>query len=143
MRSAWIALPLLLAVIACGDSTDVAPTPTTEDLSGTVKAPVNGTLQSDTKTFTVGQKSEADVSLTSAVETLPNGQLVSTITMGVAVGTWSGSTCTPTAGANTAAAASSAILVSGIVNAGTYCVIVSDVTTQLGPVAYTISVVHF
>jgi hypothetical protein len=143
MRPAWIALPLVLATIACGSSTDVTLTPTTEILTGTVNAPVNGTLQSDTKTFTVGQKSEADITLTSAVETLPGGQLLSTVTMGLTVGTWSGSTCTPTFGANAAAPASSAILISGIVNAGMYCVIVSDVTTQLGPVAYSVTVAHF
>jgi hypothetical protein len=63
--------------------------------------------------------------------------------MGVRVGTWDGAVCTPTFGANAAGPGSSAILISGIVNAGAYCVIVSDVTGQLGPVAYTIKVDHF
>ena len=82
-----------------------------------------------------------NVTLTSATETLPGGALLQTVTMGLTVGTASVG-CTPLANAFTTATAGSSPQLSGSVAAGTYCVMVSDVTYQLGPVAYAGAVSH-
>ena len=147
-RTLRIALPLLLAAAACSSDsssnntiTSVATT-STEILTGTVNAPVNGTRQSDVKTFTVKQSGTLAVTLTSAIESLPSGQFLTTVTVGLAVGNYSGTTCTVISGASTNAQAGSAPQISGTVQAGTYCVQVTDVTNQLGPVQYALSVDH-
>jgi hypothetical protein len=119
-------------------TTPTAPTPTvpltTETFSGTV--PV---ASSDFHSFTVAQKGEVDITLTSAGPP-------STIIMVLAVGTVSNSTCTPTPGAtvNTAAGTWPPQLAGSSVAAGTLCVQVSDVGdgTQTSPVTYTVAVVH-
>ena len=139
-----------LLVVGCsGDSTSPsalasAPTVTNDVLSGTVAAPVGGVLQSAFNTFTVGQGGGSiSVTLTSAIETVNGGTLLPTVTMGLAVGNASGQACTPIANTFTTAQAGSTPQITGTLGAnGTYCVIVSDVTTQLGPVAYSVVVSH-
>jgi hypothetical protein len=107
-----------------------------------VNPPVGGVLQSAFNPFTVGQGGGTiAVTLTSAIETLPGGTLLTTVQMGLAVGTPSGSTCVALSNASTVGAAGVAQL-SGSVNAGAYCVLVSDVSNQLGPVAYAVAVSH-
>jgi hypothetical protein len=143
---------LLLAATAAscsGSSSSSASTTapsqtiTTDVLTGTVPAPVNGVLQSSSNNFTVGQGGgTVSVTLTSATETLPGGSLLTTITMGLNVGSSSISGCTPLANAFTTAVAGGTPQLSGSLSAGTYCVIVSDVTNQLGPVAYAVAVSH-
>ena len=149
MRAALI-LPVALAltVAACNNQSDTAATTsptqtiTTDVLVGTVPAPVNGVLQSSTNNFIVGQGGgTVSVTLTSAVETLPSGSLLTTVVMGVAVGTVTGSTCGNVTGGTTAVGSSATVL-SGSVAAGTYCVVITDVTSQLGPVAYAVAVSH-
>lgn len=141
-------LSLAMTASGCGNSsttssTSPSQTITTEVLTGTVQPPVNGVLQSAFNTFVVGQGGgTVTVTLTSAVETLPGGTLLATVTMGVGVGTVSNGTCSLLSNAYVIAQASSATLLSGSVAAGTYCVQVSDVTNQLGPVAYALAVSH-
>ena len=144
-----VVLPLALTAVACNNgssttpTTTAAPTLATEVFTGTVPAPVNGVLQSVFNPFTVGQGGgQIGVTLTSAVLTRPGGTLDTTVSLGVAIGTASGTTCTPLANASTIAQASSATILSGSLAAGTYCVQLTDVTNQPGPVAYAVAVVH-
>jgi hypothetical protein len=83
------------------------------------------------------------VTLTSAVQTNPDGTVNPNVVMGVAVGTPSAGACTLGAGNVPAlfqAGANSSL--SGTAASGVYCVQVSDVTNQLGPVAFTVVVQH-
>jgi hypothetical protein len=116
-------------------TTTTAPTaaPTTEKFTGTV--PVGG---SDVKTFNI---------------LLANGQLNVILTaagpppaiqMGLAVGTYSGSTCTVFQGGSvTVPAGATAQLAGTAFSAGTYCVQVSDAGKQTAPVTYAVTVIHF
>ncbi len=143
-------LLVALAVVAsaCNNSSTSTTTPpsqtiATDVLTGTVQPPVNGVLQTSFGTFIVGQGGgSVTVTLTSAVETLPGGTLLTTVTMGVGVGTVTGGTCTLLTNAFTTAQASGTPQLSGTLSAGTSCVQVSDVTSQLGPVAYAVAVSH-
>ena len=137
------------AASGCNSSDSTTPTSpttqtiTTDVLTGTVPPPVNGVLQSAYNTFTVGQGGgTVTVTLTSAVETLPGGALLTTVTMGLGVGNVSGSSCTLMQNAYTVAQASSVPQLTGSLSAGTYCVQVSDASNQLGPVAYAVAVAH-
>ncbi len=156
MRSTNIALSLVvvaLASAACGSS-PTTPTLTTstttstvtlinEVLTGTVPVPVDGVLQSAQNTFVVGQGGgSVAITLTSAVETLPDGTFLPTVTMGLGVGTLTGDTCTLLSGAFTPAQASGTAQLTGSLGAGTYCLQVSDVSNQLGPVLYAVAVSH-
>ncbi len=145
-------LPMLVAIVAASacsgsnnSSSTTAPTQniTTDVLTGTVLPPVNGVLQSSVNNFTVGQGGgNVSVTLTSATETLPNGTLLTTVAMGLAVGSSSITGCTPLANSFTTAQASGTAQLTGSLNAGSYCVIVSDITNQVGPVAYAVAVSH-
>jgi hypothetical protein len=108
---------------------------------GTVPPPVNGVLQSDTKPFTTTQSGTVTLTLLSAVETIPGGVPFPTVQIGVGVGTLSGGTCSVPAG-NSFTASSSTGPVSGTFSAGAYCLQMSDVISQLGPVQYAIQVMH-
>jgi hypothetical protein len=143
-----VALGIVLLTAACDNSSSTTsptttPNTTTYTLSGTVPAAVNGVPQASSNPFTVGQSGgTVSVTLTSAVETLPGGILNPSVVMGIAVGSPSGSTCVLPAGSTVqlfSAGASSAI--SGTLNPGNYCIQVSDVTIQVGPVAYAVVVV--
>jgi hypothetical protein len=79
------------------------------------------------------------VTLTSAVETFPNGQLLPTVFVGLALGTPTGTTCTLPSG-STPTPAQAGFSASTTLNAGTYCIKVSDTTNQTGPVDYTVVV---
>ena len=139
---------MVIAVAGCGGSSSstTAPTttPTTTDvLTGTVAAPVGGVLQSSFNPFSVGQSGgTVSVTLTSAVETLPGGALLTSITMGLGIGQVSNNACTLLTNAFTTAQAGSAAQLSGSLSAGAYCVKVSDVSNQLGPVSYAVAVTH-
>ena len=128
-----------------GSSSTTAPTQTigTDVVTGTVQPPVGGVLQSSFNPFTVGQGGgTVQVTLTCAIETLPDGSLLSTVTMGLGVGTVANNACTLLPNALTTAQGGSSPQLSGSLNAGAYCVQVSDVTNQLGPVAYAVAVSH-
>ena len=147
---AIVVLVLAATVSACGSSTPVSATGTTtqtlitDTLTGTVPAAVNGVPQSASTTFTVGQGGgTVSVTLTSAVETLPGGATNATVVMGLAVGTPSGTSCAlPAGSAPTPYSAGAAATLSGSVAAGTYCVQVTDLTIQTGPVAFTVVAIH-
>jgi hypothetical protein len=143
------ALAMGLVAAACSGSGSSTTTPsasqtfTTEIFTGTVPPPLNGVLQNASNNFTVGQGGgQISATLTSAVETLPDGSLLATVAVGLGVGTPSGNTCSLLANAFTIAQAGSTAQLSGTVQAGSYCVQVSDVTNQLGPVAYAVAVTH-
>ncbi len=151
MRRQALLLTLALVGAGCSSSpstiTSTTPTIYNDVLTGTVQPPVNGVLQSAFNTFVVGQGGgSVSITLTSAVETLPGGSLLTTVTMGLGVGTVTGTgssaVCTMIANAYVTAAAGSSAQLSGSLDAGTYCVAVSDVTNQLGPVAYAVLVSH-
>ena len=145
-----LALALALTGIACDNSSDTSSTTTatpvlvSETLTGTVNAPVGGVLQTASNLFTVASPGgPVSVTLTSAVLTNPDGTTNPAVVMGVTVGTQTGTTCTLGAG-NTPVLlqASATSTISGSLAAGSYCVQVSDVTNQKGPVAYTVVVMH-
>jgi hypothetical protein len=138
-----------MMVAACGGSNSSTTTPstsqtfTTEIFTGSVAPPANGVLQSATNNFAVGQGGgQVSITLTSAVETLPDGSLFPTVAVGLGIGTPSGAACSLLTNGFTIAQAGSTAQLSGSVQAGNYCVQVSDVTNQLGPVAYAVAVTH-
>jgi hypothetical protein len=92
---------------------------------------------SSTTTPTTG--ATVSVTLTSAVETFPNGQLLPTVFVGLALGTPTGTTCTLPSG-STPTPAQAGFSASTTLNAGTYCLQVSDSTNQTGPVDYAVVV---
>jgi hypothetical protein len=146
------ALVVLLAITsgACNNSSDTttAPTPSltyvTEVFTNTVDIPKDGVLQVVTSNFTVQQSGgNVTITLTSAVETLPGGSLLTNVTMGLGVGTLSNGVCTVSSTSFTTAQGSSSPQLSGAnIGAGAYCVQVSDVTNQTGPVAFALVITH-
>ena len=119
-------------------------TVTNEVLSGTVPPPGNGGLQTAANPFTVSVgNGNLSVTLTSAVETLPDGTLLPTVTMGLGLGSWSNGTCTSQPNTFTTAQGGSVAQITGTISVGSYCVQVSDVTNQLGPVAYAVALSHY
>lgn len=65
-----------------------------------------------------------------------------TITMGIGIGVWDGSTCTLLPGATTTTSAGPIAQLSGAVSQGTFCVQVYDVGRETAPIHYSVSVVH-
>jgi hypothetical protein len=138
---------LLMTASACGDSTSTSTTPApapatmTEFLTGVLPAAVNNTPQTSFVTFTVVQDGVVTLTLTKADETLPTGAVVSPI-VGLSLGTpdAAGTTCVVTTAPTQFQAG--APTVSGTLSAGKACILVSDLTVQLGPVNYTIVVAH-
>src|SRR5262245_50429509 len=146
------ALALMLTAglsAACGGdsgntTTTTTPTLSQETLSGTVPPPAAGVRQAASVPFNVASPGgTVQVTLTSAVESHPDGTTNPNVVMGIAVGS-------PSAGACALAAGNVPILlqsgansaISGSAAAGVYCVQVSDVTNQLGPVAFTVVIQH-
>jgi len=116
----------------------------TNVLTGTVAPPVGGVFQSSILTYTVGQGGgPVTITLTSAVQTRPDGSLQPTVSMGVGAGTLSaGGVCVVAATAYLTTQAGTVPHLSGSQAVGTYCVQVSDVTGQVGPVAFSVTVTH-
>jgi hypothetical protein len=83
------------------------------------------------------------VTLTSTIETLPGGSLLTNVQMGLALGTPSGTSCNAPAAAPPFASIGVTLSLPGTLPAGTYCLQVSDVTNQAGPVAYSLAVTHY
>jgi len=125
-------------------TTTTTPTAVLDTLPGTVPAPVGGVRQAASVLFNVAAPGgSVVVTLTSAVETHPDGTTNPNVVVGVAVGSPNAGTCTLGTGnvpALLQAGAASAL--SGTASAGLYCVQVSDVTNQQGPVAFTVVVSH-
>src|SRR5687768_9849509 len=115
----------------------------TEILTGTVAPPANGVLQRTFRTFTVGQGGgEVTITLTSAVQTRPDGTLQTTVQMGLGAGSPANGVCVIPAGSYLVTPAGTSPQLVGNLAAGVYCVEVSDVTTQVGPVAFSVTVTH-
>jgi len=116
----------------------------TDVLTGTVAPTVGGTFQSTILTYIVGQGGgPVTITLTSAVQTRPDGSLQPTMPMGVGAGTVSaGGVCIVAATAYVATIPGTGPHLSGSLAEGTYCIQVSDVTGQVGPVAFSVTVTH-
>ncbi len=116
----------------------------TEVLTGTVAPPVGGVFQSTIKTYTVGPGGgPVTITLTSAVQSRPDGTLQPNMPMGVGAGTvTAGGICIVAATAYVATIPGTGPHLSGSLPQGTYCIQVSDVTGQVGPVAFSMTVTH-
>src|ERR1700733_15222151 len=103
LRALGLAL-VLAAASACSSSTPstIAPAAGTisQTLTGVVPAAVNGVQQTSFVSFTVGTVGTTTVALTSAVETLPGGEVNATVTVCLGVGSLdsTGTICTLLAG---------------------------------------------
>ena len=74
---------------------------------------------------------------------MPTVTLRPTVTMGLGLGNWSNGTCTAQPNTFTTAQGGSVAQITGTISAGSYCIQVSDVTNQLGPVAYAVALSHY
>jgi hypothetical protein len=115
----------------------------TDVLTGTVAAPVSGQLQRKFRTYVVGQGGgDVAIILTSAVQTLPDGTQQANVLMGLGAGTVVGGVCSYPITAFATVRPGATAQLGGRQPAGTYCVELSDVTTQTGPVAFSVTVTH-
>ena len=140
--AAWtgLALTTLLAASACGGSSTTAPTatgatttpPTTEVFTGTVA--VGG---SASHAFTV-VLSNGLLSVTLTAAGPP-----STVTVGLGIGAPSGSTCAFFSGGAGPTQAGTTAQLSGVAQAGPYCVGVYDAGNQLADITYSVTVTHY
>ena len=144
-----IAFAIAAAVVSTGCDRSVrllAPEQTiiTETLTGSVAPPVNGELQRTFRTFVVGQGGgEVTVTLTSAVQSLPDGTQQANMFMGLGAGSPTGGTCVvPITAYATLRPSTTPPHLQGPLVPGTYCIQVSDITVQTGPVAFTVTVTH-
>jgi len=137
-RAGLLALACLLSTLACQTSDNSNPPPTTpdpgvtENFSGTVN--VGG---SAINPFTVALSGGLlTVTLTSAG---PPANVV----LGMSIGMWDGTTCTPVTGGSTTTAAGSSPQLSGSVDAGKYCVSVYDPGNLGAAVSFAVRVTHY
>ena len=127
---------------ACSNSTDTtttgtgtAPTApvTTEQFAGTV--PVGG---NDVHSFIVAA-SNGTLTVTMTAAGPP-----ATITMGIGVGQFVGGTCQLLSGGTVSMPASTTAQLSGVVNAGTYCLMIYDLRLNATvPITYAATVTHY
>jgi hypothetical protein len=136
LKSRTLLLVLALGAgpaVACNDSTTPTTptdptTTTTETFSGTIT--VNGAI---THVFSVTQRGSVSATLTSVG---PDA----TLTIGVSLGTWNGTTCQIIlANDQTAVGSGAAGTVSGV---GNLCLRVYDVGKLTAPATYSVDVVH-
>jgi hypothetical protein len=137
LRATFRYLPVLVAVLAmsaCGDDPFETPTnpnpavPVTETFSGVV-----GLRGAQTHTFSSGASGEVRATLKFLV---PDSQ----VRMGLALGTWNGSSCQLVI-AKTDAIEGTVLL--GAVSAlGSLCVYIHDVGNLVQPAEYELEVVH-
>ena len=116
--------------VATTTTTTPTVTRTTDTFSGTV--PVRGSAFNN---FTIAATGLVEVTLTAAGPP-------STITMGLGVGTQSGSSCAVLSGGSVNTPAGSAVQLSGTSSAGALCVKISDIGNQTSAVSYTVTVTH-
>ena len=139
MRAVCAVLALGLLSAACTDtqnttapSTDaVAPPTTTETFSGTLL--VGGY---SFYSFVVAQNGTVNVTLASVSGT----DVPSTVTIGIAIGTPSGTGCS--GGTVTSTTAGTDPQVTGTYSPGRYCVNVSDVGNLAAPAAFIVTIAH-
>ena len=115
----------------------------TDVLTGIVEPPVNAVRQQTFKTFTVGQGGgPVEITLTSAVLTRPDGTTQTTVQMGLGAGTPVNGACVVPADQYLVTIAGTRPHLAGSLAAGVHCIQVSDVTNQVGPVAFSVTVIH-
>jgi len=149
MSNRYIALAMAVTVLVsagCDRSvTLLQPEQTliTDVLTGSVPIPVNGELQRTFRTFVVGQGGgDVTVTLTAATQTLPDGTQQANVLMGLGAGTVVGGTCSVPITAYVTVRPGTNPQLAGSLAVGTYCIQVSDVTVQTGPVAFSVTVTH-
>ena len=136
----------LLAVTASGCGSDSTTSPTTPSttstfvytLVGTVPAAVDGVRRSNTHQFVLGSSSAVSLVLTSATEALVDGTTLTTVVMGIGLGSVANGVCVVPAGSTIQATYSADVQLTKTLPQVTGCVVVSDVTVQEGPVTYQI-----
>lgn len=134
----------LLAISASGCGSDSTTSPTTPSttstfvytLLGTVPAAVDGVTKSNTHQFLLGSSTAVSVVLTSATEALVNGTTLTTVVMGLGLGTVTNGVCVVPAGSTIQATYSADVQLTKTLPQGVGCLVVSDVTVQEGPVTY-------
>lgn len=129
---------VLMCVSACAASNPTTPTETTGSVPSTTDT-FFGTVsqqETDAHPFAVTATGSVSVELTD-VEPL------TTMTLGVAIGTWNGTNCTPMTPKNDHARTGATAL-SGTITAGDYCVAVYDSGNipSIWSVSYTVQVTH-
>ena len=128
----------------CGSSSDTPTAPTdygnSYAITGTVPAPIDGVPQVRTHGFLLSADSSVQVTLTAASETMADGTTLATVALGVGLGTMTNGVCTIVPGAATSTPSGTNVQLVWAMPQGTDCVQLSDVTTQEGPVAYTLSI---
>lgn len=115
----------------------------TDVFNGTVEPPVGETLQRASTTYTVGQGGgPVTITLTSAVLTRPDGTTNANVLMGLGAGTINNGVCVVAVTSYVTTVAGSSPQLAGNLAEGTYCVQVSDVSVQVGPVAFSVRITH-
>ena len=149
MRIRYVAFALAgLALVSVGCNRSVAllapeQTIINDILTGSVLPPVNGELQRTFKTFTVGQGGgDVTVTLSSAIQSLPDGTQQTNVMMGLGAGTVSAGLCVVPVTAYVTTRPGTTPQLAGSLAPGTYCVQVSDITIQTGPVVFSVTVTH-
>jgi hypothetical protein len=150
MSTKHLAFALVAAAVISGgcDRTATLVGPTnqtiiTEIFDGIVGPPVNDVLQRTFRTYTVGQGGgPVTITLTSAVLTRPDGSTNAAVLMGLGAGTIVNGVCSVAVTSFVTTAAGSTPQLAGNLGEGTYCVQVSDVTSQVGAVAFSVKITH-
>lgn len=133
-----ILLTLALTTAACSGNSTTSPSPTTTIASPTVTETFAGTLPvggSSFYSFVVSQNGTVNVTLVSVAGT----DVASTVTLGLAIGTPSGTGCSGTV-TNTTAGPDPQV--TGTYIPGRYCANVSDVGNLTAPAAFTVTIAH-
>jgi hypothetical protein len=139
MRAVCTALALAVLGGACTD-TQGTTTPSTDTVaSPTTTETFSGVLQVDGSSFysfLVTENGTVNVTLVSVSGT----DVPSTVTLGVAIGTPSGTGCS--GGTVTSTSAGTDPQVTGTYSPGRYCVNVSDVGNLAAPAAFIVTIAH-
>jgi hypothetical protein len=136
-----ILVTLALTNAACGGQTTTSPSSssTTTTASPTATEPFTGTLPvggSRFYSFVVAQNGTVNVTLIS----ISGLNVASTVTLGLAIGTPSGTVCS--GGTVTSATAGTDPQVTGTYAPGRYCVNVSDVGNLTAPADFSVTIAH-
>jgi hypothetical protein len=136
---ACLIVATVLTAVGCSDSSsDPSLTLPTVPSSPLVTENFAGTVQvgsSDVKPFTVTSSGfQITVDLTSAGPP-------ATISMGLGVGNWDGTSCSNVTGGTYQAGPTAQL--SGTIGSGQFCLVVQDVGNQSAPITYTAVVLHY
>jgi hypothetical protein len=131
-----LAVAIVIVTTACGSSSSTPTIPTTplnpitETFAGTLN--LNGAA---TYPFTVTTPGTITATLTTVG---PDP----TVSLGLSIGTWSGTTCSVGSGLFQDQAVQGAVVVATVSAAGTLCLRVYDSGTLTAPATYSVDVVH-